>query len=382
MLRLQGLGKLRKIFWKDLQPGMVYLGGVKIHGGAPIELGNFPVLTATLLHRLDEKYKFLANKEILVIETKHISPEKFNEQIYSVGRQLKAFNDFRSNYREALENLHKQFPPLFNRKAKKTLYIPEIQENFCRKNFYNTFTFSQQHRYPSLLHELHTAVTFSDLFTGKIEAKFHLPQVDPLQMHIGIDYSESMEKTGFLKNAIQAVNFIAEYLEKFFPKLELYIYSFSERCRPVPFPLSGKEVQRKKTSYTNFFKKVLHYRNREFRNIAIVLTDGQGKDWPESLEIAPRCKKYEIDYIQLVIYPDSYFTKVDKTDYSKKMLELASLAHGNQFTICNSFTYTILTEAIDKYLGDLHACSSSSFSPQSPMQLGNALVSLAKKDRK
>lgn len=379
MLRLQGLGPLKKIYWRDLKPGMVYLGGVNIQGGPPLELMNYPVLTAHLLHDLDTKYKFLSNKQILVAETRRIAPDTFNRQTMSAIRKLKTLNELRNIYHHEKEILQKTHPSLLATKTEKIVYSDAIIGNQGNLDSFNTFSYRPSLQPPSLLYHSHHEIRFTDLFTGKIDNTYQLPYDWPLQMHIAIDCSSSMNERGFLSSSVEAINFSLHYLSQLFTNIELFTYTFSEKCRAVPFPISGKEVRSKDSLYEEVFKKVLHHRDREYRNIFLIITDGKGMDFSNTLAMAPRLQKYQIDFIQIIIYNPEIFGLKVSLAHITKWQKMANTAGGNQILLPPTVLKISLLEIIDSYLGALYGCATENFKPTSPMALGNAMVSLAKR---
>ena len=96
MLEIPGFKSLRKIPWKDLDPGMIVVGGVKVNNGLPIELATFPALSVTLIRELTSKYHFLPNREVIVAEANRgESPSRMSMGFRTIEKRLKQFNDFR-----------------------------------------------------------------------------------------------------------------------------------------------------------------------------------------------------------------------------------------------------------------------------------------------
>ena len=106
MLEIPGFKSLRKILWKNLDPGMIVIGGVKVNNGLPLELVNYPALTMSLIRDLTTKYHFLPNKEVIVAEVNRgESASRMSMGFRTIEKRLKQFNDLRDIIQREKENV-------------------------------------------------------------------------------------------------------------------------------------------------------------------------------------------------------------------------------------------------------------------------------------
>jgi len=68
MLELKYCKAIHKLYWQQLRPGLIYLGGIQLSQGEIPELRNYPILTLDLLESLSRKYHFLKGKVVYVAE--------------------------------------------------------------------------------------------------------------------------------------------------------------------------------------------------------------------------------------------------------------------------------------------------------------------------
>ena len=140
MIHIEGLKKVEKIQWKDIQPGMIFLGGIRINDTIPFELRNFPVLTPSLLEELTKKYYFLSARDILVVRAKTgYSPAKLSRDILETRDTLHTINSFRSEFfkekKKTLKKLNLTITP-----EMPFIESDYIEKQWFLKNAYNSFS--------------------------------------------------------------------------------------------------------------------------------------------------------------------------------------------------------------------------------------------------
>ncbi|MCE9500364.1 MAG: hypothetical protein K8R21_07690, partial [Leptospira sp.] len=210
MLSIPGIKDLKKTLWKNLEPGMIFLGGVVINDTIPYELRDYPVLTAKLLSELSEKFKFLENREVVIAEPmKGFNARKISEDMSLIQKKLKKYQDFSSNFqsekRKILEQLEIADPeiPILN---------PEfIEPVFLIKDHFNSmeipFTIpSDGGRIPSFLSKETASIRVSELFSNVLNKKLNLPDDKEILLHIVVDYSFSMNNNNKLEIVIDTVH--------------------------------------------------------------------------------------------------------------------------------------------------------------------------------
>ena len=78
MLELKYCKAIHKLYWQQLRPGLIYLGGIQLSQGEIPELRNYPILTLDLLESLSRKYHFLKGK-VLTDEELKVKKKKYFE---------------------------------------------------------------------------------------------------------------------------------------------------------------------------------------------------------------------------------------------------------------------------------------------------------------
>jgi hypothetical protein len=393
MFNLDGLSNTRKIKWKYLKAGSIVLVGVKINDLIIPELTNFPVLTDNLLNELFVKYKFLADREVVIADA------LYNYSPYEVSERLKKSEETRNRinlFRKEYMNQKKMI--LFDLGVDINLDIPiietgNIEKEYLIKDNFNSFSYmyglnQDLDVIPSLFHRIDLAMSINDLLTNRLNSKFNLPEDKEVLFHLVVDLSKSMDSAGKLDLVIYALNSFYNYITGVLLNTKIKLYVFSDTCIPASYPLHGSEINRGDTNYSSFMKKVLHFKDKEVRNKIILFTDGQPMDRLEALKMAELIKKNKIDYTQLIfnikdeqrheiVFPDGRadgavidnvvseikesMVQVESTDRAldrkmkgiyKDFTEIAETCGGNQIILkINELIRIVSVEGYDRYLG-------------------------------
>ncbi len=301
MLEIPGFKALRKILWKDLDPGMIVVGGIKVNNGLPLELANFPALTVSLIHELTAKYHFLPNREVIVAEvSRGESASRMSMGFRTIEKRLKRFNDFREVIKKQRNDIIQTRGLILPADAP-LIQTPYVNREQLIKDTYNSFELKIPHtNTPSMFSHLDEKITLADILSGKLKDKFRLPEDVEVMLHLVVDYSYSMNTMDKLDIVIAAVNLFYTHISECMLNVKLQLYVFSENCIQAKFPLAGKEIERKGTHYGSFMKKVLHHRNPDVINKVILFTDGEPSDKTDSIMTGNKMKKLKIDYTQII----------------------------------------------------------------------------------
>ncbi len=391
MFNLDGLSNIRKVQWKHLKAGSIVLVGVKINDLIVEELVNFPVLTDSLLNELVAKYKFLADREVVVADALYnFSPFDVSDRLRKNEETRNRFNVLRQ------EHMHQKKMILLDLGMDASSEIPIIETESIEKEYlirdnFNSFSYmyglnQDLEEIPSLFHRMDLSLSIGDLLTDRVNSKFNLPEDKEVLLHLVVDFSKSMDSAGKLDLVIAALNYFHSYVTSVLSNTKIKLYVFSDTCRPASYPLHGSEIQRGDTNYSSFMKKVLHFKDREVHNKIILFTDGQPTDRPDALRLAELIRKNEIDYTQLifdmkdeqrheVILPDRATDVIDNvvsemtddmvpvelTDEAldekmkgiyKGFTEIAETCGGNQIILrVNELMRIVSVECYDRYLG-------------------------------
>lgn len=331
MLEIPGLKGIKKILWKDISPGMVIVGGLKINNGFPLELVQFPTLTPGLVRDLTEKYKLLPNREVVVAEAvRGQSANKMATAIRTIEKRLYSVNGFRKNLfverQKLISDLKLEVAP-----EEFIMQTSAVDRDFLIKDTYNSFEIKLlKENVPSIFNRMEEAITLADVMSGRLKDKFNLPEDKEVLLHLVIDYSYSMDTMDKMKRVIATVHSFYRMLSEFMLNLKIQVYAFSDICVPVNIPLSGKEIERKDTNYSSFMKKILHHNNKDVYNKVILFTDGEPSDLEEALINGNRMKKQKIDYTQIIFSINDDKRLRLKGDTSKiKLIDGFAVDKGN-----------------------------------------------------
>ncbi|MBN2444033.1 MAG: hypothetical protein JXJ04_21905, partial [Spirochaetales bacterium] len=193
MIYLDGLKKVEKIPWRDIQPGMIFLGGIRINDTIPFELRNFPVLTSSLLDELLKKYYFLSRRDILVVKAKvGYSPSKLSGKLLEARDKIEKINAFRHAYLSAKLRIMKECSLAVS--VDTSFYDTGIvDKRFLINNAYNSFNNPYSHldkkRIPSFFHSLQSPITLGQVLTGNLPIQGNLPLDEQVLLHLVVDYS-------------------------------------------------------------------------------------------------------------------------------------------------------------------------------------------------
>ncbi|MDH4129948.1 MAG: VWA domain-containing protein [Spirochaetota bacterium] len=387
---------LKQISWKNLRPGMIVIGSFSINDEIPYELRGFPVLTNDLLNELHNKYKLNPDKPFYIAETlPGIDPYDLSKDLKDTITKVKKLNEFRNKYKkmkeEALESIGMDINTDIH-----ILNTDNVEREYLIKDKYSSFSLPYEAglpndlNVPSFFNNNNLEVTLSDILTNKVKNKFNLPEDKEVQLHLVVDYSASMgsQKMTIVLSVLHSFN---HFVSEFLLNTKINYYVFSNECKRVDFPLSGKEIKRKDTCYANFMKKILHFKNPDMYNKVILFTDGEPSDHSQALVMAEKFKKYKIDYTQIVFnikedlkyavegadpkdLKDGYYfgnyenvkriersdedvEKISKGIYNK-FTEIANVSGGNQILLLVDILSNIIAvECYDRYLGLLTLAS-------------------------
>jgi hypothetical protein len=163
-----------------------------------------------------------------------------------------------------------------------------------------------------------------------------------------------MEHGGKLDTVFSCLHFFHKVLTDLLTHTEIRLYVFSRECRPVQFPLTGRELPKKERHYASFIKKVLHHKDINRHNKVILFTDNIPDDLPDALHYGRLFKKNNIDFTQII------FSLQDEKDGERlsaiyrESARIADTCGGNQvFLRINDSAPVIAVECYDRYLGFL-----------------------------
>ena len=167
-----------------------------------------------------------------------------------------------------------------------------------------------------------------------------------------------MQQKKKLDTVFSSLYFFHTFFHDLLKNTELRFYVFSEKCKPVTYPLSGREFPKRdlskgETNYSSFIKKVLHFKDTNRHNKVIMFTDTGPTDSSDALHYGKLFKKNNIDYTQII------FMELDDSEGEQRIKSLSrectrfiETCGGNQVIVkINEIAHIIALECYDRYLG-------------------------------
>ncbi len=343
MLSIPGFVGLKKIFWKDIEPGMIILGGIKINGTTPFELVNYPALTIGQIYEMTQKYHFKKDKEIIVaVCKKGESPQKMSLGFNSIEKRIKSFNEWRKKIFDKKEEIIKTLK-LNTKSFLSEEKIIQLESKQIQK--FNSITIKHKliKKKPSCFHNPSLTLSLNQVLSGEIKKTFFLPEDFPLLVHLGLGYSKNFKEL-FLPAYQSSLEFFTEMFSKLLEKAKFEVYAVGENLISCQFPLSGREVLSQEIHACSFLKRVMHKKNKEITNLTIFILPQKPKDWNEFLTLGEKFVKASIDIIFLFLGNWS----------SSDILQVSNSYNAN--TIFIKYTEAlpiVFMEVLDDYLGQI-----------------------------
>ncbi|MBN1697563.1 MAG: VWA domain-containing protein [Spirochaetales bacterium] len=353
---IEGIKKIEKIKWREIEPGMIFLGGILINDTVPYELRGFPVLTAGLIEELKDRYRFLYERDILVARVyPGIRPVTISRRIRDGEEFVQKLNAVRSSYFSEKKIVFEK-ASLTDPLDKPLSETECVNPAACIKDRYNSFTLpftpGSSTLVPSLFKNPDTVVSLGHLLSRGTSLPFSLPRDRKVLLHCVVDYSGGVKEKENWDAVNAALRFLHTRLVPLLKGTELRLYAFSDECKPLFYPLSGREIPQKERRYASFIKKVLHHKDRDICNKIILFTDGLPDDRADTFHYIGLFKKNRIDYTQLVFGGKE---RGAERQYIEAATEIADAACGNQYIIADtSCTSPLTAELYDRYLGLLN----------------------------
>jgi hypothetical protein len=357
MFPIEGIKKVEKIKWREIQSGMIFLGGIIINDTVPFELRGFPVLTSELVEELKQQYRFCYDRDILIAHLlPGFSPIKISRELNRAQELIYKLNTIRSAFfSEKSRVLEKVLLP------PSSLEVPLIDtgcvEQSCSiTNRYNSFTIpfsiDLSPVIPSFFKRPDVTISMGHLLSRRTGLPFNLPEDRKVLLHCVVDYSPGMKKKERWDAVTASLYFLNTHMKVLLKGTEIKLYVFSEECRPVSYPLTGREIPRNKRCFSSFIKKVLHHKDTEGYNKVLVFTDGLPDDRSETLHYIRLFKKNKLDYTQILLGWKGEKQDTQRTGQLHDFTVLADAGGGNQLIITNTDCTAILAEELyDRYLG-------------------------------
>jgi hypothetical protein len=379
MFETEGLPEPKAVYWRNLKPGMVVAKGVTINGFVPFELRNYPMVTDALRDALEERYRFLRDRSVLIYapDVSSLSSPEISERLRRLDAEVHDVNNFRAEFlgkrEEVLGAEETDVMAIESRLVRQDSLILDHWSS-------GIHAIEVPDDRPSLLRDLRTAVTMSEVLTGSVKEKFRFPSARPFQLFLIVDASYSMKVSGRDSLVRDTLQFFNQWLCKLYPQAKLSWFGFSETCEPLTPPFRHLSVTRGETHYASFVRSVLHARTSDLPATVILFTDGVPSDAP--LLLMHRFERLAIDYTQVVfrLAEEHYGTaapstkildgfRVNESDPQPDLLppeenarllekarsdfsELAIAAGGNQIILTvDSALGVVAVEAFDRWLG-------------------------------
>jgi hypothetical protein len=299
MFDIEGLPSLSSVYWQNLRPGMVFVGGISINDAVPFELRGFPVMSAALRDSLLKRYQFLRDRSVLVYapDVAGLSAAGISDTLRRCSSGIDALNGLRAEVRGMRADV--LGPEAVEKRALQTELVR--QDSLILDHWASGIRcFDAPDQAPSLLGDIKAAVTLADVLTGPASAKLRFPRGRPFELHLAVDASYSMKASGRDGIVRDTLLFFDRWVRRMYPEARLSWHAFSERCAPLSPPFQHVPVSRGETRYAAFARRVLHTRNPDLPCTVLLFTDGMPSDHAEALDHLRRFARQGIDYTQIV----------------------------------------------------------------------------------
>lgn len=345
MLEPAGFQEVKKILWKDIEPGMIILSGLTINNTTPHELRTYPALTIGQIYELTQKYHLRKEKEIVVaICKKGESPQKMSLGFAKLESKLKAFSEFRKKILQERQALFQT--SLVTELQKRAIDNPSfVNQNYKFFNLFNSLEYKKRitkHR-PSFFHHLSKNITIGEVLSKSYKKKFYLPNEFSCSYFFGFSYDKNFkqENLQYVSEGHELLNIL---LPNVLEKSKVFFYGVSEEITELRFPLSGRELNNGKIFFSHFLKRVMHKKNKESRNFAIFSSFESPSDFDELWKLGEKFSKSQIDLCFLL-------TENTPLSIAEK---LSQSFHANCIVLKDKKAFPlVLVEIIDLYISEI-----------------------------
>lgn len=343
MLEPEGFAEIKKILWKEIEPGMIVLSGLKVNNTVPYELRNYPALSIGQIYELTQKYHLRKDREIVVaICKKGESPQKMSLGFSKLEKRIKKLNEFRKTIQTKRQNLFNS-PTEVQKKILDSHIYADPNSKILNK--FNSLEYKKRFskQKPSLFNNLFQEITIGDILSKSYKKKFLFPNEFSCNYFLGIAYDNYFKQDSlkYISEGYELLNFLASNVLE---KSKIFTFAFSEEISEVSFPLSGREVPVSKVCFSPFLKRVMHKKNKETKNFAILSSFQTPVDLAELWKLGEKFSKSQIDLCFIVTENISY-------DLMKKLSESF---HANFIILKDKQAFGLaLIEILDWYLSEI-----------------------------
>ncbi|MCX7998212.1 MAG: hypothetical protein N3A69_04570 [Leptospiraceae bacterium] len=343
MLEPEGFAEIKKILWKEIEPGMIVLSGLKVNNTVPYELRNYPALSIGQIYELTQKYHLRKDREIVVATCKKgESPQKMSLGFSKLEKRIQKLNEFRKIIQLKKQTLFNSSIEAQNKILDNQFYI---DRNSKILNKFNSLDYKKRFskQKPSLFNNLSQEITIGDVLSKSYKKKFLFPNEFSCNYFLGIAYDNHFKQDSlkYISEGYELLNFLASNVLE---KSKIFTFAFSEEISEVSFPLSGREVNAGKICFSSFLKRVMHKKNKETKNFAILCSFQTPVDLTELWKLGEKFSRSQIDLCFLLTENISLST----------IQKLSDSFHANFVILKNKQTFSLaLIEIFDWYLSEI-----------------------------
>ncbi len=307
MFEFDGLPDLFSVPFSRLEPGMIVIDGLSINGYPPEEFRDFSPLSSVTIDSVHDKYRLRKDRMMRVISPglSGLSSRECVDTLNSADEKLRVLNGFRGKVKSEYGN--------FGLAPRTALRSSLVRDDSL------IFPWGARPGGASLFNRIDHALNLADILVRTVASQYAFPVDRRAGIHLVIDYSYSMQAAGRDTYVESALDLFYGYLTKLLPSAEFFLYAFSNDCRLISYPVSGKELPRLETSYESFLNKVLHHADRSAEDVVILFTDGLPNDHDEALSRLRTFPKMGIDYIQCIFNIEGDKRHVSEGDGAKTL---------------------------------------------------------------
>ncbi|MDH5656589.1 MAG: hypothetical protein OEZ34_11805 [Spirochaetia bacterium] len=375
---------IKTVLWNDLKPGMIILENIDVAGRPLADTIGLMPLDEEKIQRIRKEIHLSKDRPIRVMFVGNSAhAETIARRLQAEERQIRRVNHFRKKIKDVFDSLDVEPGELYL--PEKDLIVPDR----LLMDYYNSIHLKTiPQRLPSYIHDLEQSLNFADMITGSLPSKLKLPQGEPCVLHIVLDASYSVKGVGLGDIFKETANFLGERIQAAFKMTEVRPYVFSDECKRVEFPVRMQAIPNRGTSYASFLRSIISNRDRQKRNLVLLITDGEPEDLENCKSLARTFRKFEMDFIQICfvmnrktdvlmvprgtklnkidgiilkgsqgeLYPvasDAEFTKFENQKFDR-FTDFADMVNGNQIVIKEEEALSAFAiDVYDRYMGIL-----------------------------
>lgn len=314
---------IRKVPWERLPLGAIIIDWPTVNDALIPELISYPVMTEALRGALTQRYHFLRNRTVTIVDPAlGLEPPEIQLLSREAARLQAGLPQIRAVKAE-LRDRWRMDPEAAGRLADAVQFDESpytLTKSWLRS--LSTIVRSAEPFGAALWPSGIEGKSLSALVAELVTEQIRLLEPQDTLVDVGVDVSYSMAVTGKAELAWSCMVDLMSTLSTALAMSTWRAWLISDEAVPVDWLRSlgfaaarGDEstfevllrrhrVRPGETSFSPFFRSVTSVAQGYRRHLCVLITDGVCQDRSEALRMAERLRKWNIDYLQLVIHRD------------------------------------------------------------------------------